>query len=179
MNLSSAAYFFAVMKSCLISAAVSSIPRRGINGAYVDSMCAHSVRALKHWRLNLRQKRSPGRIYRPPSGHFRYLHCLCIFIHAMDFEQCLTKDDLLRFCDDDMRFVFIYNSLFGQHVPLVQKTLDEWITRLKRTFDEVTSVQKETYDLVKCSFSHQTLSFCILELNKSHEKYQLTYFEFH
>lgn len=94
-------------------------------------------------------------------------------------EHCLSHADLLRFSNDDMRFVFIYNSLVGPHASPTEKSLDDWITRLKSTFDDVAVVKKQKYDLLKCAFSHKTLSFCILEIDKSHQTHRLNFFEFH
>ena len=67
----------------------------------------------------------------------------------------MRRDDLLRACSDDMRFVFIHDQITN---AILEKKLN--LEQLRRIFEKV----ETTKNFVKCSFPHASLTFVVFKV---------------
>jgi len=78
----------------------------------------------------------------------------------------MRREDLLRACSDDMRFVFIYDQITNK---ILEKKLN--LEYLRRIFEKV----ETTKNFVKCSFPHASLTFVVFKIQDG----VVTNFEIH
>ena len=72
----------------------------------------------------------------------------------------MSTQDVLRWCEEDMRFVFIYNKVVSE---IIGKKFEK--SNLLKLFETVEdNIKLKNSALIKCNFPHTSLTYVIFEI---------------